>query len=247
MPVIPLGDDNPHGSSSPVNWTFILISVAMLIFALVKDHDMSLHALQSVMLPLDAHFPFNAGLAKSFGFSLFIHQNPWQMALYLYMLWMLGDNIEYATGHFRYIIFFFICGYAGLAAQTWLVPEGNTLAIAGLGTVAFAVTGAYIACFPQIKINIIWFFKETNFSVKLLPGLFLCADLLASLWYPAGALKAIPELPLLQHMTVWVIHACGFLLGYALFFVFRDRDIVIDMPLPKKFRRLRTGGSDDWR
>lgn len=247
MPIIPLGDDNPHGDRSPLNWLFILSALAVMAFALFKDHNFSLDALVPFLLAPDARLPLDAAEIKYFFGGLFIHQNPWQMGLYLYMLWMLGDNIEYAMGHLRYAFFFLLCGFGGLALQLWLAHQDNTLLFTGMGAVAFAVTGAYIACFPRIQINILWFFEENYLSVKSLPVMFLLADLLASLWYAAGTFKSIPSLPVLQHLTVTGIHLLAFIVGYGLFFVFRDKTVVIEMPTHFRTRVIRTGGTDDWR
>lgn len=248
MPILPLGDDNPHGDRSPVNWAFILVALAVMAFTVFKDHDFSLTALEPYLLPLNASFPLSdATDVKLFFAGLFMHENPWQMALYLYMLWMLGDNIEYVMGHVRYIVFFLLCGLGGLAAQIWLAHQDNTLSFIGMGAVAFAVCGAYIACFPKIQVNIIWFFEENYMSVKTLPFLFLLGDLLAGLWYTAGSFKEIPQVPVLQHVTAWVIHMAFFIIGYGLFFVFRNKSIVIEMPLHIRSRAPRTGGDDSWR
>jgi membrane associated rhomboid family serine protease len=247
MPVIPLGDDNPHGDSSPFNWFFIIAALGVMAFAVFQDHNISLDALTPFLLSPEARFPLDSEEIKFFFGGLFIHQNPWQMALYLYMLWMLGDNIEYAMGHVRYVVFFLICGFGGLALQLFLAHQENTLLFTGLGAAAFAVTGAYIACFPKIQINILWFFEENYLSVKSLPLMFLLADILASLWYAAGTFKDIPSLPILQHVTVLAIHAVAFVVGYGLFFVFRDKSVVIEMPSHFRTRVIRTGGTDDWR
>lgn len=247
MPVIPLGDDNPHGDSSPLNWCFILAALGVTAFAVLKDHNLSLDALSPFLLPEETRFPLALEDIKFFIGGLFIHQNPWQMTLYLYMLWMLGDNIEYAMGHVRYGVFFLLCGFGGLGVQLWLAHQDNTLLFTGMGTAAFAVTGAYIACFPRIQINILWFFEENYLSVKSLPLMFLFADILAGLWYMAGSLKDITGLPVLQHITLLAIHAAAFAVGYGLFFIFRDKSVVIEMPSHFRTRVVRTGGSDDWR
>lgn len=247
MPIIPLGDDNPHGDSSPLNWLFILSALGVMAFAVFKDHSLSLDALMPLLLSPETRLPLETAEIKRFFGGLFIHQNPWQMALYLYMLWMLGDNIEYAMGHMRYAIFFLLCGFGGLLLQLWIAHQGNTLWFTGMGAAAFAVTGAYIACFPRIQINILWFFEENYLSVKKLPAMFLLADLLASLRYAAGSFKDIPSLPVLQHLTVTGIHLLAFIIGYGLFFVFRDKSVVIDMPTHFRTRTIRTGGTDEWR
>lgn len=248
MPILPIGDDNPHGDSSPVNWAFIILSLLVMAFAVFKDHDFSLTTLEPYLLPLGTHFPLE-GVAdyKLFFAGLVMHENPWQMALYLYMLWMLGDNVEYVMGHLRYISFFLFCGLGGLAAQIWLAHQDNTLSFIGLGSIAFAVTGAYIACFPKIQVNIIWFFEENYVGIKTIAFLFFLGDLLAGLWYTAGSFKEITGIPILQHATVWMIHMFAFIIGYGLYFVLRDKSIVIDMPLHTRSRVKRTGGDDSWR
>ena len=52
-------------------------------------------------------------------------------------LWVFGDNVEDALGHFKFLVFYLACGAAGALAHTAMMADSGTPLIgasAGVGT-----------------------------------------------------------------------------------------------------------------
>lgn len=245
MPIIPLGDDNHHRDNHWLNWLFIIAGVGVMGLAYYLDRNFTLAALDPWMLHGDAQAAWDKESLKRLGASLFMHQNPFLLGLYVYMLWMLGDNVEYIMGHLRYLVFFLLTGAGALVAQLKWGMDGDTLPAIGLGGAAFAVMGAYIACFPKIKVDMLYGFQEASMSVKWLPAIYLGADLALGLWWSVEKFPAYYDIPQLQYLRIAAVHFGAFWAGYVFYFVFRDRSVVIDLPLRKR-QMDRSGEGHDW-
>lgn len=253
MPVIPLGDDNHHRSNHWLNWTFIIAGVGVLAYALIIDRNFSLAALEPFLLRSDFVPGFDAETVKRLGTSLFTHQNPILLCIYLYMLWMLGDNVEYIMGHFRYLVFFFLTGFGTLIAQFfWMRAAGGDVGnIHGFTGAAFAVMGAYIACFPNIKVDVIKLntslfhvFEETTLSVKWLPAIYMMLCFIAGVYWNYESIPSFWGILDWPETRILALQFCAFWVGYVLYYLFRDSSVVIDLPLHKRQRERKTDKYD---
>lgn len=246
MPVIPVGDDNHHRDNHWLNWTFILAGLGVLAYAVFKDRNFTMAALDAYMLkPGDSVAFSNKADMQAMGASMFIHQNPFLLGLYVYMLWMLGDNVEYIMGHLRYLVFFLLSAAGALFAQLHWGMDGDVLPVVGFGGAAFAVMGAYIACFPNIKVDIIYWLQESSISVKWLPAIYLLIDAGLGLWWSVDSMPHILDIFSLEYLRISAIHFGAFWVGYILYFIFRDRSVIIDLPLHKRSME-RSGEGHDW-
>ena len=57
---------------------------------------------------------------------MFIHAGWLHILANMLFLWVFGDNVENAMGHFRYLIFYLLCGIAAGLAQS-LVNVNSTV------------------------------------------------------------------------------------------------------------------------
>src|SRR5713101_1721744 len=86
--------------------------------------------------------------------SMFMHGGIAHIFGNMLFLWIFGDNIEDRLGHFRYLIFYLVCGVlAGLShvfATALLATDPASLLIPSLGAsgAISGVLGAYILLFP---------------------------------------------------------------------------------------------------
>jgi membrane associated rhomboid family serine protease len=62
-------------------------------------------------------------------------------------LWIFGDNVEDRLGHVKYVIFYFVCGWAASYAHIWSSPASRLPSIGASGAIA-GVLGAYISLYP---------------------------------------------------------------------------------------------------
>src|SRR3989454_7769861 len=158
-----------------------------------------------VYLTLITSMFMHAGLAHIFGNMLF--------------LWIFGDNIEDRLGHFRYLIFYLVCGvlaglshvlatvaFAGGDQASLLVPSlGASGAISG-------VLGAYLLLFPTRRVTVIlsWFVTQVPAFIAI--GLWFVLQLISGL----GVLGSGSQ----QGGVAYAAHIGGFIAGFALIKIF---------------------------
>ena len=69
-------------------------------------------------------------------------------------LWIFGDNVEDALGHFRYAIFYLACGSAAAAAQMLIDPSSTMPMVGASGAIAGALA-AYGSLYPMAPVTIL--------------------------------------------------------------------------------------------
>lgn len=68
-------------------------------------------------------------------------------------LWTFADNVEDATGHLKFLAFFFLCAVIAVFAQAWPDPGARSPVIGASGGLA-GVLGAYLLLHPKAEISI---------------------------------------------------------------------------------------------
>ena len=81
----------------------------------------------------------------------FLHGGWMHVGTNMLFLWVFGDNVEDATGHLRFILFYLVCAAAGAAAHGLLLPESQQPLIGASGAVA-GVTAAYLMLHPKVSV-----------------------------------------------------------------------------------------------
>jgi membrane associated rhomboid family serine protease len=93
----------------------------------------------------------------------FLHADIWHLLGNMIFLWVLADNVEDALGHFRFFVFYILCGIAAGYASVLTAPASNDVVIGASGAVAGVVT-AYVILTPRAKI---WVLAFEIFPVRL--------------------------------------------------------------------------------
>jgi membrane associated rhomboid family serine protease len=144
--------------------------------------------------------------------SMFLHGDWWHLLGNMLFLWVFGDNIEDSMGHWKFLLFYLICGAVAGLAHAAMLPDLQTPTVGASGAVA-GVLGAYIVLHPRVKILVL--------AMKWFP-LYLPAYLVLALWFA------------FQLFSVWLggggnvawwAHIGGFVTGAVLVMVFRDRKV----------------------
>src|SRR5204862_4289285 len=84
--------------------------------------------------------------------SMFLHGGWLHLGGNMLYLWIFGDNIEDRLGHFRYILFYLLCGIAATLTHAVLEANSRLPAIGASGAIA-GVLGAYILLFPRARVT----------------------------------------------------------------------------------------------
>lgn len=89
---------------------------------------------------------------------MFLHAGWMHLIGNMLFLWVFGDNIEDAFGHFRFLLFFLFCGIVAALAHTWMVPGSNSPLVGASGAVA-GVLAAYLVLYPHRRVWVLLFFR----------------------------------------------------------------------------------------
>ncbi|MBL8584155.1 MAG: rhomboid family intramembrane serine protease [Rhizobiaceae bacterium] len=86
----------------------------------------------------------------------FLHADILHLGGNMLFLWVFGDNVEDALGHFRFLVFYLLCAAAGALAHGLLMPQSQMPLIGASGAIA-GIVAAYLILHPRVKIWILAF------------------------------------------------------------------------------------------
>jgi len=95
--------------------------------------------------------------------SMFLHGGVLHLLGNMVFLWIFGNNVEDATGHLRFLVFYLGCGAAAAAAHIVFHPASNVPMVGASGAIS-GVLGAYFLLYPHARIvTLVWlgFFAQT--------------------------------------------------------------------------------------
>lgn len=81
----------------------------------------------------------------------FLHGNFLHLLFNMIFLFVFGDNVEDALGHYRFILFYLICGAAAALAHCTLTETPDLPLIGASGAIS-GVVGAYLLLHPNIRV-----------------------------------------------------------------------------------------------
>ena len=89
--------------------------------------------------------------------SMFLHGGFWHLFGNMLYLWIFGDNVEDAMGHWRFAIFYLLCGAVAGLTHAAVEPASQIPTIGASGAVS-GVLGAYFLLHPKRGVWILVFF-----------------------------------------------------------------------------------------
>jgi len=181
--LIPIGDDNSDRHLTPfVNYTLILINIAVFVFLqglgndlsftfaystipaeILSGHDIVTNS-QIVQDPLTGQpvempglQPTPVSVYLTLITSMFMHGGIAHIAGNMMYLWIFGDNLENAMGHGRYLAFYLLCGVlAGLShvfSTAYLNQSGLIPSLGASGAISGVLAG-YMLTYPGRSVHV---------------------------------------------------------------------------------------------
>jgi membrane associated rhomboid family serine protease len=143
----------------------------------------------------------------------FLHADFWHLAGNMVFLWVLGDNVEDALGHFRYLVFYALCAIAAGYAFVLSAPASEAPLIGASGAVAGNIA-AYLLLYPRAKIWILLFLRiPVRLRGVYVLGFWILFPVFAA-FYGDGA-----------DQVAWWAHLGGLATGALLVVVMRQRGV----------------------
>ena len=242
--VFPLYDDNTDRTTLPVV-NYIFIAVNILVFVLLQGigtNDKFTYAFstvpqeivtgrditspdrvvehpvtgQELLIPGLQPTPFSVYMTLLF--SMFMHGGIAHLAGNMLFLWIFGDNLEHTLSHFRYAVFYLICGLIASLAHVFttaiLATDTSGMLIPSLGAsgAISGVLGGYLLLHPKRRVTVILFRFLTDVPAYVAIGIWFAFQLISGLGMLGGGSQ--------QGGVAYAAHIGGFIAGVVLIKVF---------------------------
>ena len=219
---VPVWDDNPLRSIRFQVVTLALIAINVVVF-LFEASGMSEAAIASfAVVPRElltvglsgAAAPGGGPIAVPEPYTLlsymFLHGDILHLASNMVFLWVFGDNIEDALGHWKFLAFYLLCGICAGLSHAALQPASPVPLIGASGAVA-GVVAAYIILHPRVNVWVLAF--------RVIP-LKISAVIVLGLWIATQLVMVL--MPVAKADTVaWWAHIGGLVAGAILVVLMR--------------------------
>ena len=170
--LFPIGDDNTGRTRQPYV-TYILIAINIAVFVLLQglgSNDVFTMGYsvvpQEIVTNTDIarQIPVQGGIVSltqspqpiyfTLLSAMFMHGSLMHLGGNLLYLWIFGDNLEDAMGHFKFLVFYIVCGLLATAAHIAVGPNSLIPSLGASGAIA-GVLGGYLLMFPSKQVRVL--------------------------------------------------------------------------------------------
>lgn len=177
--MIPIRDENKSLTSPHITRILIIINVIVFLVALLPDLSKP-YLLEELLGVLPPPVVLSSSLYKAslnYGMipaevlqgrrlytlftSMFLHADLVHLGGNMLFLYVFGDNVEDAFGHFRFVSLYILAGIVGSLAHTgslFYFGGGQAVPTIGASGAISGVLGAYLLLYPKAKILTLVFF-----------------------------------------------------------------------------------------
>ena len=193
--IFPLGDDNPTRHTPVMTWLLIAANAAVFGMFNLQMPDSALTE-WTVRWGYDVDHPF----AKQIFTSMFMHAGWAHVLGNMWVLWIVGNNVEDKVGKLGFLVLYLLGGvaaalsFAGIALVTETSPEAQAKLVETIGRAhaplvgasgaIAAIMGIYAVFFPEARVRLlVWWFlfvRVIPVRAKWFIGMTLGLDLITS-------------------------------------------------------------------
>ncbi len=224
--MIPFRDNIPSRRYPLVTLLIIIVNVLVFLYQVslprhALEQFVSLYGVVPARLQLTGQYPaqvLSLTLTALF-VSMFLHGGWLHLIGNMWYLWIFGDNVEDRMGHFRFLLFYLLCGLAASSAHIFFNLNSRVPSIGASGAIA-GVLGAYVLSYPFARVLTLVPFLIVWPVVELPALLVLGSWFLVQLLNGSAAIIGSSET---GGGVAWWAHIGGFLAGMILLAVFAQK------------------------
>ncbi|MBP1607883.1 MAG: rane protein [Acidobacteria bacterium] len=222
--MFPLRDDNPKSTTPIVTLGIIIINVIVFFYQLslgARGDRVFIYEYGAIPAVITGGEALPQQLQAipaqiTIFTSMFLHGGWAHLIGNMWYLWIFGDNVEEAMGHFRYLIFYLITGL--LASLSHIISNtGSVLPSIGASGAISGVLGAYLLLYPRARVLTLIFL---GFFIRLI---YIPAGFVLGFWFLlqllGGSMAGGQDA---GGVAFWA-HVGGFVSGLILISLFRKR------------------------
>lgn len=230
--MIPISDENPVRITPFVTWGLIAACVAAYAWQsqysgdawgdIVLKYGFTPSSLMSPQIEATGT-PAVPAVVSIFT-AMFLHGSWWHLGGNMLYLWIFGNNIEEAMGHFRFLLFYLVCGVAAALTMGFMDPLSTHPMVGASGAISGAL-GAYMLLYPRARVTV------------LIPLLIVLYPFRINAVWVVGAWFAMQLLALTGPDTsgiAWWAHVGGFAAGIALTPFLKSANVPFFGPKPPR-------------
>jgi membrane associated rhomboid family serine protease len=231
--MIPIRDATRSETYPIVNNLIIAINIFVFFIELAQGQRLSEFIYTYGIVPARYSVPQISGQFTasqqviSFLTFMFLHGGFFHLLGNMWFLYIFGDNVEDKLGHFRYLIFYLLCGLASGISHLVLNWLSEIPTIGASGAIA-GVMGAYLILFPRARVLTLIPIFFLPYFVEL-PALFFLG-----VWFMFQFLSAAGSSAHAEGVAWWA-HVGGFIFGIIFLKLFQ---MIPESNIGKQVRQL---------
>jgi len=222
--VIPLRDTISTRTVPFVTRLLVIANVAVFLLEVLQGADLDAFVQTFAFVPDRLFRPelygFTFGAAAFTIFtSMFLHGGVVHLLGNMLFLWIFGDNVEDALGHFRYLVFYAIAGAGATLLQAFLSPSSTIPNLGASGAIA-GILGAYFVYYPRARVVTVIPLFVLFPLIEVPAGLYLLGWFALQFWMGSAQLTRAGRAAAQGGGVAFWAHVGGFVVGvaWALFF-----------------------------
>ena len=212
--MIPLRDTVQSKNYPVVNNAIIVINVLIYLIELSRGDGLNQFIFNYGLVParyslpeIGVYFSPVQQVFALFSF-MFVHGGFWHLLGNMWSLYIFGDNVEDRLGHFRYLVFYILCGLLSGLFHLLINWTSQVPTIGASGAIA-GIMGAYLILYPGSKILTLIPIIIIPYFVEI-PALFFLG-----IWFLLQFLSAAMSSAESGGIAWWA-HVAGFVAGILL-------------------------------
>lgn len=222
--MIPIGDANPTRRFPIMTWSLIAINVVVFLYEIsLRSRQLDNLFATLGMTPYNLMFGLVHPLQTppvvwmTLITSQFLHAGWAHIIGNMLFLWVFGDNIEDALGHFGYLVFYLVGGIAAGIVQAFVSGPIHIPSIGASGAIA-GLLGAYLVLYPWTRISILFPLFILFWTIDVPAIIVIGWWFVQQFFYGIGALSTAAS----GGIAFWA-HIGGFVVGMAMIVPFIGR------------------------
>ena len=148
---------------------------------------------------------------------MFMHGGWLHLGGNMLYLWIFGDNVEDEFGPVKFLIFYLVCGVAATFAQYYFSPRSNIPNVGASGAIA-GVLGGYLLLFPSARVKVLVSNQLVEMPALVVLGLWIVLQVFSGVGSIAQTAQTEDA-----GGVAYMAHVGGFVAGFVLTFLLRDR------------------------
>ncbi len=215
--MIPIRDQIKPRRTPIIN--YLLIAVNIIVFMLQWSAGANQESMVYEFALIPASFSDGIDLSeiRDVFTSMFMHAGLMHLLGNMLYLWIFGDNVEDAMGHFKYLLFYLAGGFVASIAHIFINPSSQIPTVGASGAIAAAL-GAYLVLYPQSRVAT---FIPLGFfmTLRMLP-----ASIVLIMWFVLQLFNGVLTLGAADvGGTAFWAHIGGFVFGAFIALFFRGK------------------------